>query len=204
MEMPQASLLIHFLKWRVGLAGPEIRTTDAERECLMRHAAGKHRLAEVGVWHAGTARQLRAVMAADGTFYAIDPYQPGRLGISLPRLVAHGELGRVSNGRVVWIREQGVRASASDQIRTATPLDFVFIDSAEFHDALRVEWQAWAPLVGRGGIIALHDSLHLESDAAPGGTDMCRVRDAIFGDRRFRRLETIDSLTVLQRRDDVS
>lgn len=35
------SVLIHFLKWQLGLAHAETQTTQAERERLAEHAAGK-------------------------------------------------------------------------------------------------------------------------------------------------------------------
>src|SRR5262245_38266785 len=99
------SVVWHFCRWLLGIAPPEVWTSPAERACLVRHARGKRRLVEVGVWHGGTSRELRKAMAGDGVLYAVDPYPPGRLGISLPRIVGRRELKKVDNGRVEWIRE---------------------------------------------------------------------------------------------------
>jgi predicted O-methyltransferase YrrM len=194
------SVLWHFLKWAIGAAGPEVWTTDAERECLERYAAGKRRVVEIGVWHGGTSRILRRAMAHNGIFYAVDPYEPGRLGFSIPRIVARSEIARVSNGRVVWVRSTGVRATTSKEIQAAGPLDFVFIDAAQSYDALHAEWQAWAPLVAESGIVALHDTLRMNGDPTPEQTSVAYARDFIFQDRRFQILEAVDTLSVLQRR----
>ena len=68
------SVLIHLIRWQLGVAPSEVWTTDAERACLARHAAGRRRLVEVGVWHGGTTRHLRAAMSSEATLYAVDPF----------------------------------------------------------------------------------------------------------------------------------
>src|SRR5206468_7584713 len=123
-------------------------------------------LAEVGVWHGGTSRSLRAAMAPDGTLYAIDPYEKGHFGFSIPRIVGMRELGRIRNGRVVWVRLTGSEAAGSREIREVAPFDFVFVDDAQTYETLRAEWEAWAPLIGPDGIIALHDSQTADGEAA--------------------------------------
>jgi predicted O-methyltransferase YrrM len=191
------SVFLHLIKWSLGLAPPEVWTTDGERDCLARHAAGKRNLVEIGVWHAGTARTLRAAMSADGTLYAVDPYEKGRLGFSIPRAVGTRELSRVRNGRVIWIRAMGWQAARSDAMRAASPFDLVFVDAAQTYDSLRDEWQAWAPLISNGGLIALHDSR--PTDEGPEQGSVTYTREVVLHDRRFAVVETIDSLTVLRR-----
>jgi len=191
------SVLLHLVKWRLGLAPAEVWTTLAERDCLERHAAGKRRLAEIGVWHGGTSCRLRAAMAPDATLYAVDPYENGRLGFSIPRLVGMSEVGRIRNGRVVWVRKTGTEAGRTPEIRRA-PFDFVFIDDAQSDEMLRAEWETWSPLVQPGGIIALHDT-----QTMPGEGEQSSVRfarEVVFADDRFDVLETVDSMTVLRRR----
>ena len=194
------SVLWHFVRWLLGLAPAEVWTTSAERECLTRHVSGRLKVVEIGVWHGGTSKTLRAAIARDGIFYAIDPYPAGRLGISIPRIVGHAEVARISNGEVVWIRQTGVAAAASDFVRTAAPFDFVFIDNAQTRETLEAEWTAWAPLVAPGGIIAVHDSVQASTDTGPEQTSVAYARETVLTDRRFEILETVDSLSVLQRR----
>ena len=192
------SVLIHFLKWRLGLAPPEVWTTPLERDCLVRHVKGRRRVAEIGVWHGGTARSLRAAMDAEGVFFAIDPYEPGRLGVSFPRLVGVGELESVANGRLVWVREAGVAAASSAAIREAAPLDFVFVDAAQTYDTLRAQWEAWSPLIAPGGVIALHDTRPMLNE--PEQTSVRYAREVVARDSRFETIDGVDSLTVLRRR----
>lgn len=194
------SVLAHLIKWAVGLAPPEVWTTAAERDCLARHAEGRRRVAEIGVWHAGTSVRLRAAMASDGTLYAIDPYEKGRLGFSIPRIVGRRELGRVQNGRVVWVRKPGADAARSPELQAGGPFDFVFVDDAQTYEMLRVEWEAWAPLVAPGGVIALHDSRPVPGDGSEEQTSVRYTREVVLKDPRFRVLEVVDSVTVLERR----
>jgi hypothetical protein len=193
------SVLLHFIRWSVGLAAAEVWTTAAERDCLDRHVAGKHGLVEVGVWHAGTSKRLRAAMAPDATLYAVDPYEPGRLGISFPQLIARRELGRVSNGRVVWVRARGAAAAASPLMQAAAPFDVIFIDNAQTYESLREEWTAWAPLVDTGGLVALHDSRFVPSLDWSDQTSVRFVRECILPDPQFVVVEQVDTLTVLRR-----
>lgn len=192
------SVLLHLIKWQLGLAEAEIWTTDAERACLARHASGKRRLVEVGVWHGGTTRGLRAAMSPDATLFAVDPFAKGRLGFSIPRFVARREVARVRNGRVSWVRLTGEEAARSDIMRRQGPIDFVFIDNAQTYDTLRAEWEAWAPVVGTGGVIALHDS---RPDPAGGleQTSVAYARDVVRRDARYSVVDEVDSLTVLRR-----
>jgi predicted O-methyltransferase YrrM len=190
-------VLTHFLKWRFGLAGPEVWTTAAERACLARHAAGRRRLVEVGVWHGGTTRCLRAAMAADAVLFAVDPFPAGRLGVSLPRVVARGEVARVGNGRVEWVRATGEAAAAMTVI-SETGVDFVFIDNAQTRETLRAEWEAWSPLVVPGGVIALHDT-RPDPAIVPDQSSVGYARERILTDPRFTVVDEVDTLTVLRR-----
>ena len=192
------SVLLHLIKWQLGLAQAEIWTTEDERACLARHAAGKRRLVEVGVWHGGTTRHLRAAMSPDATLYAVDPFPKGRLGFSIPRLVARREVRRVPTGRVIWVRQTGEAAARMETMREPPPIDFVFVDNAQTYDHLRVEWEAWAPVVGCGGIIALHDT-RPGPDGAPPQTSEIYARDVVRRDARFTTVDEVDTLTVLQR-----
>jgi len=194
------SVFVDFLKWRVGLARVEAVTTPGEAACLAKHASGKKRLAEIGVWQGGTTKRLRAVMAADGTLVAIDPFPKGQLGFSTHRTIATAEVAGVTNGRVEWVRQTSTDAAANSDVRRYAPFDFVFLDALHTYEGLRDDWKAWAPLVAPGGIIAIHDSR-----ATPGGhsTDVGGVRftgEVIVHDPRFEVVDEVDSLTVLRRR----
>ena len=193
------SVLAHYLRWRLGLAQAEGATTAAEADCLVRHARGTRRLAEIGVWQGGTTARLRAAMAPGATLFAVDPFPKGRLGFSTQRAIAMREVAKVANGQVVWIRQTAAEASR-DAVVGRGGFEFVFLDALHTYEGLREDWEAWSPLVAIGGVIAIHDSR-----ATPGGhsEDVGGVRftnDVILNDRHFEVIEAVDSLTVLRRR----
>src|SRR5262249_18821105 len=141
--------------WCLGLAGPETQTTETERACLARHAAGRRRVAEIGIWHGVTTCLLRSVMAPDGILFAVDPYPAGRLGFSTQRVIARSAVGRMRNGMVLWLRTTGALAARDKQV-VAGGVDYVFIDGDHSYDGLRGDWEGWAPLVVPGGTVCLH------------------------------------------------
>src|SRR5207245_3844168 len=147
-----------FLLWRVGLASPETQTTLAERECLVRHAAGRRRIVEIGAWHGVTTCRLRAAMAPDGVLYAVDPYPVGRLGFSAQWCIARHEVAKVRNGSVCWIRTTGAEAGRGHAARADELVDMLFIDGDHSYDGLCGDWESWRGLIGPDGIVALHDS----------------------------------------------
>ncbi len=189
--------LLHLIKYRLRLEDPMGWMIPEEREALLRHAAGKKRLAEVGVWEGVTTRELRRGMSPTGTIFAIDPYPPGRLGINYQKLIAAREVARAPNGAVVWIRQTSVDALKQPAVLQA-PFDFVFLDGDHTYEGTRQDWEGWSPLVEPGGIIALHDSF-----LPPGHDDAGSVHysnEVIALDPRFEQVDAVLSLRVLRRR----
>jgi predicted O-methyltransferase YrrM len=191
--------LVHLLRWRIGLSDVHTWTLPEEIACVARHAAGRTRLAEIGVWQGATTRQLRSGMAPDATLFAVDPYPTGRLGISYQKIIAHREVGRVINGSVVWLEQTGVEAAADPIVRAAAPFDFVFIDGDHTYEGLHGDWSAWSPLIAPSGIVALHDSVLPAGGGASAGS-MRYFAEVISRDDRFETIETLHSLSVLRRR----
>jgi predicted O-methyltransferase YrrM len=189
--------LLHLIKYRLHLEDAMGWMLPEEAESLIRNAAGKERLAEIGVWEGVTTREMRRAMSPTGTIFAIDPYPPGRLGVSYQKIIAAREVARVPNGAAVWLRQTGVAAARHPDVRKA-PFDFVFVDGDHTYEGLRGDWEAWSPLVGPGGIIALHDSFLPE-----GHDDAGSVRysnEVVAHDPRFEMIDAVSSLRVLRRR----
>lgn len=186
--------------WWLGLAAAETQTSDAERECLAHHAAGRKRLVEVGVWHGVTTCVLRKAMASDGVLFAVDPYPVGRMGFSAQRLIARSELAKVPNGSVMWVRCTGAQAAARYAASYREAVDFVFIDADHSYEGVRGDWEGWSGLVAPGGIVALHDSRSSSSRRIDEAGSVVFTREAIAPDRRFATVDVVDTLTVLQRR----
>jgi len=195
--------MTHFLLWSLGLRKAETQTTDAERECLVRHASGKSRLVEVGVWHGVTTCRLRSAMASDGVLVGVDPYPIGRLGFSAHWCIARNEVAKIPNGSVRWMRATGVQAALDYAASGAGPVDFVFIDGDHRYQALRGDWECWSPLVAPGGIVAIHDSCSSTTRQIDDAGSAVFTSDVIRRDPRFELVEIIDTLTVLRRRSSM-
>ena len=189
----------HLVLWKLGLVPAETQTTPAERDCLARHAAGRRRVAEIGVWHGVTTRRLRAAMAPNGKLYAIDPYPVGRLGFSAQRHIARREVATVKNGTVHWIRATGADTGRFFASRKKAPVDFLFIDGDHSYEGLREDWEAWSGLVAPDGIVALHDSRSTVQRDIESAGSVRFTNDVILKDTRFAPADLVDSLTVLRR-----
>jgi predicted O-methyltransferase YrrM len=190
------SSALHWLGYTFGFTPADTQTTDAERACLARGAAGKRAIVELGVYHGVSTRVMRSVMAPDGVITAVDPYPPGRLGVSFERMVAMREAARVSRGTVRWARQMSFEAAAGWR----EPIDFVFVDGDHSWAGIERDWRDWTPHVVAGGVVALHDS---RSVAWRADLDSVRfTRDVVARDPRFREVDAADSLTLWERRPD--
>jgi hypothetical protein len=189
-----------FLLWNIGLAKPQTQTTEAERACMARHATGRKRLAEIGVYQAVTTCRLRQAMAPDGVLLAVDPFATGRLGFSYDRMIARGETRRISNGQIRWLRMTGREAAQDKAVDELGGVDFIFIDGNHSYEGLRDDWEGWSPRVVSGGIVALHDSRSYDGHDIESAGSVKFTREIIARDPRFQVVETVDSLTVLQRK----
>jgi len=186
----------------MGLARAETQTSDAERATLARHAAGKKRIVEIGVWHGVTTKVLRRAMASDGVLLGVDPYPKGRFGFSVQRVIARQEIARVTNGTLQWQRLTGVEAARLHAAYKFPPVDFIFIDGEHTHEGLRGDWEAWSSLVAPQGIIALHDSCSSAERNIDDAGSVIFTKESILTDPRFKLVETVDTLTIMRRCND--
>lgn len=194
--------MAHFLLWNLGLAEAETQTSDAERDCLAHHAAGRTRVVEIGVWHGVTTCRLRSAMASNGVLFAVDPYPAGRLGFSAQWHIARKEVAKIPNGIMRWVRSTGVEAARNHTALGLGPVDFVFIDGDHSFEGLRSDWEMWSQLVAREGIVTLHDSCssatrQIDDDAG----SVIFTSEVIRRDSRFELVEIVDTLTVLRRKN---
>jgi predicted O-methyltransferase YrrM len=192
-------VLQHFALWSVGLARAQTQTTEAERDCIARHAAGRRRLAEIGVWHGVTTKRIREAMDPAGVLQAIDPFPPGRLGFCAQAVIARATVGKVRRGEVVWMRMTGVAAAAAPEA-TAGGFDFLFIDGDHSYEGLKGDWEAWRGRIAPGGVVALHDSHSTPSRNIEDAGSVIYTREVITIDPLFETVEVVDSLTVVRRR----
>lgn len=188
---------LHAALHAIGLASAFTNTTAAERACLSRHAAGRSRLAEVGVFQGVTTRVLREVMSPAGTLFAVDPFFRNRLGFCPYERIARREVGRTTRREAVvrWLAMTGTDAARQPEL-AAGGLDFLFLDGDHSWEGVQADWEQYRPLLLPGGIVALHDS-----DGASEGCGAARfTKEVIRGDADFRVLEVVETLTILERR----
>jgi predicted O-methyltransferase YrrM len=176
----------------LGFCRATTQTTESERQTLANLARGKRLLAEIGVFQGVTARLLTSVMGPKGTYFAIDPYPVGRLGICFNYLIARNEVAKGRRGEVIWIKKTGADAPEDPLIRDKK-FDFLFIDGDHSYEGLKSDWEAWHARIAPGGVVALHDTR--------GGRHACQryMEEIILMNPAFSILTEVDSLTVLQR-----
>jgi len=195
----EVSPAFHFLLWRLRLTEATTQTTRAERDALARHAQGRKRLVELGVWHGVTTKRLRAAMAHDAEIWAVDPYPVGRLRVSFQRLIAHTEVKNLENGHVHWIEMTGANAARRWRDTAQPPPDFLFVDGDHTWEGIQADWEGWSDLMEVGGVVALHDS-RAYSERPIGDAGSVRfTQQVIRKDPRYHVVEEVDSLTVLRR-----
>jgi predicted O-methyltransferase YrrM len=186
----------YWLLHRLGMRPPDTQLTVEERGCLERRATGRRSLLEIGVMHGASTALIRSAMAPDGFLTGIDPHPRGRLGVSFERWIAKREIKRHPRGRVELLRKLSHEALSSWR----RSLDFLFIDGDHSWSGIERDWRGFSDYVEPGGVVLLHDSR-----SVPGRADPDSVRftvEVILKDPRFRIVEEVDSLTVLERLKD--
>ncbi len=180
----------------MGMAAPATQTIGVELEGLARYAKGRRVALEIGTFHGVSARAIAAALAADGRLYCVDPWDPidGRENVTFTIAKRHFARGRVA-GRIVPL--QGTSVTMERQI--PMNLDFVFIDGDHSYQGLATDWAIVAPRVAPGGMVCLHDTTipAAEPHRQHGSVDY--FEEAIRADARFRHVETIHCMHVMQR-----
>jgi predicted O-methyltransferase YrrM len=163
----------------------------------MRYAEAAKAVVELGVAEGGSAAELRSVMAYDGRLYLVDPYEPGRLGLSMARIVARRTVRRVQRGEVSWLRARSDEAASGWK----DALDFLFIDADHSYDRVERDWRLWTPHVKAGGHVALHDSVVFAGGWTSEESGPVRLLAEITaGEPLWELREQADSMSVLQLR----
>jgi predicted O-methyltransferase YrrM len=170
--------------------------TEVEAALLRRYARGVKHAVEIGVAEGGSACEIRHVIDPQGTLYLIDPYPPGMLcGMSMTRTIARRLVNNVRRGSVIWDQRYSHEAAHE----WLGEVDFLFIDGDHTYDAVRRDWQDWAPHVRRGGIVAMHDAF-VTADGRVGAEDgpaLVIAEATKTGD--WELVDGADSLAILRR-----
>jgi Methyltransferase domain len=189
----------HYLKYKLGISSAYTQTSSREQECLRKYATGKKNIAEIGVFEGVNTKAFRSVMDKDGIIIAVDPYPRsfwGLIGFGWIRRIAHAEVRKIEQGQVIWIETLGEFASSDERVKPYLPVDFLFIDGDHSYEGIKGDWEAWCDNIKCGGILALHDSINCQQ---PGVGSEIFTQEVILKDKRFSFLESVDTLTILQK-----
>jgi len=189
---------LHYLLYLLGAQRPITQTTEEEREVLKSHATGKKRLVEIGVFHGVNTRIFREVMASDAVLFAIDPFPRfffGMRGLGWALRIAHREVSKCRNGRVVWIESTGHEAINDPRVQPYLPVDFIFIDGDHSWEGIKGDWESWREHIMPGGIVCLHDTQN-----RPGSGSERYMNEIISVDPAFELITSVWSLSVLRRK----
>lgn len=192
-------VLPHFVLWCVGLQSAGSFTTGAMQSTLARYARGRKRLVEIGCLHGVNTCNLRRAMHPDGVLFAVDPFPAGRLGVSFMKVIAHREVGKLSNGQVRWLRMTDLEAAAQFEKAGEAPVDFVFSDAVNTREGFRATWEAWSGRIAPGGIYVVNSVVGTKRMPIHDAESAVYYREALRADPRFEVLEEIDNMAVLRR-----
>ena len=113
--------------------------------------------------------------------------------MSFERWIATREIAKHPRGRVELLRKLSHEALPG----WTRPLDFLFIDGDHSREGIDRDWKGYSEFVEPGGVVLLHDSR-----SVPGREDpesVLYTETVVRNDARFRVVEEVDSLTVLER-----
>ncbi len=187
------SSLVYWTLHALHLRAAATQTTAAERACLARHAKGRVAIVELGVMHGATTRLLSEAAASNGRVTAVDPFPPGRLGVSFEYAISRREAPRGAGAPCRFLRQ----TSDAALLDWRDPIDFLFIDADHSWAAIERDWHGWTPFVVEGGLVALHDSRPLAG--RPIYDSVRFTETVVLPDPAFSVVETADSLTVVRR-----
>jgi predicted O-methyltransferase YrrM len=171
----------------------------AEHAALLRWAAGRRRIVEIGVAEGASACALREAMLADGELTLIDPYHLSRIrALNALQRAAHSAVARFGSSRVVWIQKFSHQAVQDWK----SPIDLLFIDGDHDVSAVHQDWKEWSPFVVPGGLALFHDARVFENGWPTADYGPVRAVNELFrsgqsGDWRI--VDEVDSLVVVQR-----
>ena len=162
----------------------------------MRYGAGAETIVELGVAEGGSAAELRSVMSPHGRMYLVDPYERGRLGVSMARIVARRTVGAVRRGKVTWIRKRSDEGIGG----WGRGIDFLFIDADHSYERAASDWRLWAPFVRPGGYVAMHDSAVFPGSwTSERSGPVVLLGELVRDEPGWTLIDQADSLSVLHR-----
>jgi predicted O-methyltransferase YrrM len=173
--------------------------TAAEHAALLRWAAGRRQIVEIGVAEGASACALREAMPRDGTLTLIDPFHLTRFrSLNSLQRAAHSAVARFGSSRVTWLQEFSHHAVKN----WTAHIDLLFIDGDHNESAVRQDWTDWSRFVAPDGLVMFHDARAFENGWPTPDYGPVRVVNDLFRSERtdgWRIVDEVDSLVVIKR-----
>lgn len=161
-----------------------------------RHARGRRVAVEIGTFQGVSAARIVGVLADAGRLYCVDPWLSERGRENPTFTIAKRHLRRhLEGGRVILVQEFSAGATG----HLPPQLDFAFIDGDHSVDGLKGDWAIIAPRIAYGGIVCLHDTTVPASEPERMHGSVEYFASIIRHDPRYRLVETVHSMNVLER-----
>jgi predicted O-methyltransferase YrrM len=189
--------LTHFIKFTLGLEQPFTQTTKFEQLAIAKYARGAKKASEIGVFEGVNTVIIGKSLEINGMLYAIDPFFKGKLGICYHEKISkyHVKKNKLNN-KVHFLPK--LSFDAVDYV--PDDLDFIFIDGDHSLEGIQKDWNIFSKKVKHGGIIALHDTSVPKHDSTVAHLgSYVYFNSHIKLDVRFKLIDTIDSLNILER-----
>jgi predicted O-methyltransferase YrrM len=192
--------LLHCVKFVFGVDKAYTQTTPEEREVVKKYSKGRKMGVEIGVYEAVNTVIIAQEMDTNARLIGIDPFFKGKLGVCYSKIVSVTNLRRNNVTRKVQLIEKLSGDAATD---VTEQLDFIFIDGDHSYEGLKTDWELYSPKLKKGAIILLHDTTVPDFDPERGRFGSIRYfKETILSDARYKHLETMHSMNVLEKVSD--
>lgn len=194
------------------LLGGPVYLNQAEIPVLCKYARLSSRLLEIGAAYGASSFILAANSQPNARVWSLDPFVTDSKGtFSSSATLCHGNVHRAlsasghAQSASKWTLINNYSYAVRKTWNDAEPsLDFLFIDGDHNYEAVRKDFEDWAPLVQAGGFILIHDSRrepgapdHIFNRGWPGPT---RLALELQEDARVELVEQAFSLSVFQKK----
>lgn len=192
---PRILNILHF----INLATPHSQMNLLEKECLEKHATGKHSALEIGTYMGVTASIIACALAKNGVLFCVDPFElrNNRQNPGLLMTIRGLKRAHVFN-KVKFLFGFSNEQTIIEQI--PPQLDFILVDGDHSYEGLENDWEIVLSKLIRNGVVCFHDTTIPKDEPYRDFGSVKYFNEVIKFDQRFEHLETVYSMNVLLRK----
>jgi predicted O-methyltransferase YrrM len=177
-----------FYPWARSLLFP------GEKEGLARYSRNKEIIVEIGVFEGASACVFKKNMSTFGHLYLIDPFISDSMNENLKarKWMAHLNVACTfskASPKIKWIETKSTEIPEYIFyfLKMIDPIDFLFLDGDHTEKGVFKDWEFYSPLVKKGGLVALHDSIDFSwfCNEAKGHDGPKKLREHILQDVNY-------------------